>query len=53
MEGRADFHIPVPRNPDINNSKLPYQFVTEKLANVTFVIYSHQGLYTGIWKMPS
>lgn len=42
MEGRADFHIPVPRNPDINNSKLPYKFVTEKLANVTFVIYSHQ-----------
>lgn len=42
LQGTADFHIPVPRNPDIDNSKLPYRFVTEKLANVTFVIYSNK-----------
>lgn len=42
LNGEADFHIPSLRNPSIPVSKLPYQFVSERIALVTMVVYSHQ-----------
>jgi polar amino acid transport system substrate-binding protein len=41
ITGRADFHIPVLRDPKINPDSLPYRFVSEKLGVVSFVLYSH------------
>jgi polar amino acid transport system substrate-binding protein len=43
IEGKADFHIPCLENPAIDQSKLPYRFVTEKMGSVSFAIYSEAG----------
>jgi polar amino acid transport system substrate-binding protein len=42
IEGKADFHIPILRNPAIPSTKLPYQFVTEAMGYVSIVICSNQ-----------
>ncbi|MFH0974566.1 MAG: transporter substrate-binding domain-containing protein [Spirochaetota bacterium] len=41
IAGKADFHIPTFRNLKIDQSKLPYGTVTEKMGKVRFVIYSN------------
>ncbi len=41
MTGEADFHIPSIRNPDIDQSKLPYGTVKVPMGKVAFVIYSN------------
>jgi hypothetical protein len=40
ITGQADFHIPSIRNPNIDQSKLPYGMVKVPMGKVTFVIYS-------------
>ncbi|HEX3045757.1 MAG TPA: transporter substrate-binding domain-containing protein [Bacillota bacterium] len=42
IDGKADFHIPKLRNPLVSESKLPYQFISEKHGTVSFVIYSNK-----------
>lgn len=39
--GKADFHIPSIRNPNIEQTHFPYRIATEKMGTVCFVIYSH------------
>jgi len=41
IEGRADFHVPVFRNPAVPEDPLPYQTVTESMGSVVFILYSH------------
>lgn len=41
ITGKVDFHIPAMRNPDIDESKLPYRYVTEPIGKLSFVVYSH------------
>jgi len=40
--GKADFHIPMLRHPFLSEEKLPYRYVSVKLGDVYFVIYSHK-----------
>lgn len=42
LEGRADFHIPILRNPANTALKLPYRYATEKTGSVPIVIYSNK-----------
>lgn len=42
LEGRADFHIPLLRNPANSALNLPYRYVTEKIGSVPIVIYSNK-----------
>ncbi|MBN2059354.1 MAG: ABC transporter substrate-binding protein [Deltaproteobacteria bacterium] len=42
IDKKADFHIPSIRNPDMDQTRLPYRIVTEKMGTVCFVIYSHR-----------
>jgi len=42
IKGRADFHIPSVRNPNIpHDPSLPWRFATEKVGQAAFVIYSN------------
>jgi polar amino acid transport system substrate-binding protein len=41
LDGSADFHIPMLRNPEIGDSTLPYRFVSEPMGEVRVVLYSH------------
>ncbi len=40
--GKADFHIPMLRHPFLSEEKLPYRYVSVKIGDVYFVIYSHK-----------
>jgi polar amino acid transport system substrate-binding protein len=42
LHGRADFHIPCFRNPEVDQSKLPYSTVTVKIGTLCMVIYSNE-----------
>lgn len=42
IKGKADFHIPMFRNPIVPESQLPFNFSTEDLGVVTFVIYANK-----------
>ncbi|MBN2407867.1 MAG: hypothetical protein JXJ19_09225 [Elusimicrobia bacterium] len=42
VDGAADFHIPLLGNPIIPVNKLPYDYVSEPMGKVSFVIYSHK-----------
>jgi polar amino acid transport system substrate-binding protein len=42
LEGKADFHIPIIRNPVVSSANLPYRYVTEKIGTVPIVIYSNK-----------
>ena len=42
LEGRADFHIPILRNPANSALNLPYRYATEKTGSVPIVIYSNK-----------
>jgi polar amino acid transport system substrate-binding protein len=41
LAGRADFHIPMLRDPTADGAELPYRFASEKLGVVEFVLYSN------------
>lgn len=41
INGKADFHVPTLRNPEISEENLPYRTVTESMGTVVFVLYSH------------
>lgn len=41
VEGRADFHVPAIGDKSLDESALPYRFVTENMGKVCFVIYSN------------
>jgi polar amino acid transport system substrate-binding protein len=41
-KGRADFHMPQLVNPNISLDKLPFQFSSEKIFRVVFVLYTNK-----------
>jgi polar amino acid transport system substrate-binding protein len=41
IQGKADFHMPSLRNPLVDEKKLPYRIVTERMGVVSLVIYSN------------
>ncbi len=42
VAGKADFHIPMLRNPNIPEEKLPFRYASVSMGKVCFVIYSHK-----------
>lgn len=42
IQGAADFHIPLIKNPIIPEEKLPYRYCSEATGKVVLVIYSHK-----------
>ncbi|MGO9017848.1 MAG: ABC transporter substrate-binding protein [Syntrophobacteraceae bacterium] len=42
VTGKADFHIPMLRNPNIPEEKLPFRYASVSMGKVYFVIYSHK-----------
>ena len=42
VSGKADFHLPMLRNKLLPPDALPYAFTTEKMGDVSIVIYSHK-----------
>jgi len=42
VNGKADFHIPMLRNPNIPEEKLPFRYASVSMGKVYFVIYSHK-----------
>ncbi|MGA3117101.1 MAG: ABC transporter substrate-binding protein [Syntrophobacteraceae bacterium] len=42
VTGKADFHIPMLRNPNIPEEKLPFRYASVPMGKVYFVIYSHK-----------
>ena len=42
IKGKADFHIPLIRNPLIPEDKLPFRYSSLPTGPVAFVIYSHK-----------
>jgi len=42
IKGRTDFHLPMIRNKLISTDSLPYDYSTEKMGDVCFVIYSNK-----------
>lgn len=42
ISGKADFHLPMIRNKLVSVSSLPYDYSTDKLGYVCFVIYSNK-----------
>jgi polar amino acid transport system substrate-binding protein len=41
-QGEADFHLPMVRNPILDENKNPYNYASEPMGKVVFVIYSHK-----------
>jgi polar amino acid transport system substrate-binding protein len=42
-QGKADFHVPMARDPFLDEDKHPYKYASEPMGEVSFVIYSHKG----------
>jgi len=42
VSGKADFHIPMLRNPIVPEEKLPFRYASVPMGKVTFVIYSRK-----------
>lgn len=41
VAGLADFYIPCISNPELEQTTLPFAFVTEPVVSVSFVLYTH------------
>jgi polar amino acid transport system substrate-binding protein len=41
LSGKADFHIPTPRNPELSEENFPYRTVSESMGTVVIVLYSN------------
>lgn len=41
-KGRADMHMPLLVNPNIDQSKLPFQFSSERIFRVVFALYTNK-----------
>ena len=41
ISGKADFHIPMLRNPSADESKLPYSIVRERMGEASIIFYSN------------
>jgi polar amino acid transport system substrate-binding protein len=41
ITGKADFHMPIFKNPQVPVSKLPYGYITETIGKTAFVLYSN------------
>jgi polar amino acid transport system substrate-binding protein len=42
VTGNSDFHLPMARNPLVSEAAQPYRYVSEKMGQAVFVIYSHK-----------
>ena len=41
VTGKADFHVPMMRSPYVSLDDKPFQFASQRMGTVCFVIYSH------------
>ena len=41
-KGKADFHIPLIKNPLINEKNLPFRYITSKVWDIVFIICSNR-----------
>ncbi len=42
VQGRADFHLPILKNPDVSKNSLPYIHSTVTIFHVIFALYTHR-----------